>query len=194
MKEEVIKLLKELEQIDAEERVKGLPQKMRMRNILPDVGLFLNIMVKATRARNVLEIGTSNGYSTIWLGLAAKENNGQIITLELDPRKIALARENINRAGLTDTVLIIEGNAKETIKILDKEFDFVFLDAEKEDYIDYFDLVFPKIKTNGLIVADNVISHAEELKAYLEHVRSNPKTQSVLVPVGRGEEVTLKIE
>ncbi len=194
LKEEVIKLLKELEQIDADERAKGLPQKVRMRNITPDVGLFLNIMVKATQARNVLEIGTSNGYSTIWLGLAAKENKGQIITLELDPRKIALARENIKRAGLTDVVLIIEGNAKETIKMLDKEFDFVFLDAEKEDYIDYFDLIFPKVKINGLIVADNVISHAEELKEYLNHVRSNPKTQSVLVPVGRGEEVTLKID
>jgi predicted O-methyltransferase YrrM len=194
LKEEVIKLLKELERIDTEERAKGLPSKMRMRNITPDVGLFLNIMVKATGARNVLEIGTSNGYSTIWLGLAAKENKGQIITLELDTRKIALARENINRAGLTDIVLIIEGNAKETIKMLDKEFDFVFLDAEKEDYIDYFDLIFPKLKTNGIIVADNVISHADDLKGYLEHVRSNPKTQSVLVPVGRGEEVTLKIE
>jgi predicted O-methyltransferase YrrM len=193
LKEDVINLLKELERIDTEERLKGLSAEVRMRNITPDVGLFLNIMVKATKAKNILEIGTSNGYSTIWLGLAVKENNGQLITLEIDPRKIALAKENIQRARLTDTVLIIEGNAKETIKILDKEFDFVFLDAEKEDYIDYFDLVFPKVKVNGMIVADNVISHAEELKGYLEHVRSNPKTQSVLVPVGRGEEVTLKI-
>ncbi|NHJ49030.1 MAG: O-methyltransferase [Asgard group archaeon] len=193
MKEDVINLLKELERIDTEERLKALPAEVRMRNITPDVGLFLNILVKATKAKNILEIGTSNGYSTIWLGLAVKENNGQLITLEIDPRKITMARENIQRAGLTDTVLIIEGNAKETIKILDKKFDFVFLDAEKEDYIEYFDLVFPKVKLNGVIVADNVLSHATELKGYLDYVRSNPKTQSVLVPVGRGEEVTLKI-
>ncbi|MHA1742848.1 MAG: O-methyltransferase [Candidatus Heimdallarchaeota archaeon] len=193
MKEEVIKLLKELEELDAEERKKGIPTELRMRNITPDVGLFLNILIKATKAKNILEIGTSNGYSTIWLGLAAKENNGQVVTLEVDPRKINMARANLERAGLSDVVLIIEGDAKETIKILDKKFDFVFIDAEKEDYKTYFDLIFPKLQVGGLIVADNVVSHAEQLKSYVEHVRSNPKTQSVLLPIGRGEEVTLKI-
>ncbi|MHA1629434.1 MAG: O-methyltransferase [Candidatus Heimdallarchaeota archaeon] len=193
MKEEVIKLLKELEELDAEERKKGIPIELRMRNITPDVGLFLNILIKATKAKNILEIGTSNGYSTIWLGLAAKENNGQVVTLEVDPRKINMARANLERAGLSDVVLIIEGDAKETIKILDKKFDFVFIDAEKEDYKTYFDLIFPKLQVGGLIVADNVVSHAEQLKSYVEHVRSNPKTQSVLLPIGRGEEVTLKI-
>jgi predicted O-methyltransferase YrrM len=193
LKEEVIKLLKELEKIDAEEREKELPAEVRMRNITPEVGLFLNMLVKLTKSKNVLEIGTSNGYSTIWLGLGVKENNGQLITLEIDARKIALAKENLKRAGLSDVVLIIEGNAKETISKLDKEFDFIFLDAEKEDYIEYFDLIFPKVKPGGVIVADNVISHAEELSGYLEHVRSHPKTQSVLIPVGRGEELTLKL-
>ncbi|MCF2143200.1 MAG: O-methyltransferase [Candidatus Heimdallarchaeota archaeon] len=193
MKEEVIKLLKELEELDAEERKKGVPTELRMRNITPDVGLFLNILIKATKAKNILEIGTSNGYSTIWLGLAAKENNGQVITLEVDPRKINMARANLERAGLSSVVLIVEGDAKETIKILDKKFDFVFIDAEKEDYKAYFDLIFPKLQVGGLIVADNVVSHAEQLKSYVEHVRSNPKTQSVLLPIGRGEEVTLKI-
>ncbi|RLI64370.1 MAG: O-methyltransferase, partial [Candidatus Gerdarchaeota archaeon] len=114
MKEEVIKLLKELEELDAEERKKGIPIELRMRNITPDVGLFLNILIKATKAKNILEIGTSNGYSTIWLGLAAKENNGQVVTLEVDPRKINMARANLERAGLSDVVLIIEGDAKET--------------------------------------------------------------------------------
>ncbi len=193
MKEEVIKLLKELEELDAEERKKGIPTELRMRNITPDVGLFLNILIKATKAKNILEIGTSNGYSTIWLGLAAKENNGQVITLEVDPRKINMARANLERAGLSSVVLIVEGDAKETIKILDKKFDFVFIDAEKEDYKTYFDLIFPKLQVGGLIVADNVVSHAEQLKSYVEYVRSNPKTQSVLLPIGRGEEVTLKI-
>ncbi|MGC9779384.1 MAG: O-methyltransferase [Candidatus Heimdallarchaeota archaeon] len=193
MKKEIIELIKELEKKDAEERIQGLPVSVRMRNITPDVGLFLNILVKATKSTSILEIGTSNGYSTIWLGLAAKYNNGKMLTLEVDPRKVTMAKENFSRANLEDTVSIIEGDAKESIKQLDKEFDFVFIDAEKEDYIEYFDLVFPKVKIGGIIVADNVVSHAEQLKVYCDHVRANPDTQSVLVPIGRGEEVTLKI-
>jgi len=193
LKKEIIDLLKELEAKDAEERIKGLPSSVRMRNITPDVGLFLNILVKATKATNVLEIGTSNGYSTIWLGLATQDNNGQLITLEVDPQKVKLAKENLEKAGLASTVKLIEGDAKETLKVLDKEFDFVFLDAEKEDYLEFFHLIFPKLKIGGVIVADNVISHAQDLKEYIDHVRANPDTQSVLVPVGRGEELTLKI-
>lgn len=193
MKEELLALLKELEQRDTEERLKGLPVEQRMRNITPDVGLFLNIIVKSIKAKNILEIGTSNGYSTIWLGLAAKDNLGKVTTLEVDSRKVKLANENLSRANLTDIVSIIPGDAKETIKNFDQEFDFVFIDAEKEDYIKYFDLVFPFVKVGGVIVADNVISHAEILNEYVEHVRANPNTQSVLIPVGRGEEMTLKI-
>ena len=193
MKKELIALLKELEQRDTQERIKGLPSSVRMRNITPDVGLYLNIMIKAVKAKRILEIGTSNGYSTIWLGLAAKENGGQVITLEIDTKKVSMAKENITRAGLTDDVTIIEGDAKATIKQFTQEFDFVFLDAEKEDYIEYFDLVFPIVKVGGIVIADNVISHAEYLNEYLEHVRANPNTQSVLVPVGRGEELTIKI-
>jgi len=193
LKKEIIELLKDLEAKDAVERVEGLPSSARMRNITPDVGLFLNILVKATKATSILEIGTSNGYSTIWLGLATQENNGQLITLEVDPRKVKLAKENLEKAGLVNTVKLIEGDAKETLRILEKEFDFVFLDAEKEDYLEFFHLIFPKLKKGGVIVADNVISHAEDLKEYVDFVRANPNTQSVLVPIGRGEELTLKI-
>jgi predicted O-methyltransferase YrrM len=193
MKEDIIKLLRELEQIDNEERAKGLPKESRMRNITPDVGLFLNILVKAIKAKNVLEIGTSNGYSTIWLGLAAKENNGHVISLEQDKKKITMAKENLAKAGLKEAVTILEGDAKETIKTISKEFDFIFLDAEKEDYIAFFDLAFPLLKKGGIIVADNVVSHSEILSDYIDHVRNNPDTQSVLLPIGRGEELTLKI-
>ncbi|MEA2069751.1 MAG: O-methyltransferase [Asgard group archaeon] len=193
MENELIDLLKELEEQDSRERSLGLPVEKRMRNITPDVGLFLNILVKATKAKSILEIGTSNGYSTIWLGLAARENMGHVITLEVDSRKVKLAEKNINKADLADTVEIIEGDAKETIKILDQKFDFVFLDAEKEDYLDFFEIIFPSLKTGGLIVADNVISHREYLEDYIAVVREHENTQSVLVPIGRGEEITLKI-
>ena len=193
LKKELIALLKELEEKDLEERAKGLPTSVRMRSITPDVGLFLNIMVKTAKAKNLLEIGTSSGYSTIWLGLAAKENEGKIITLENDPRKVKLATTHITRAGLEDVITIIEGDAKSTISNFNQEFDFIFIDAEKEDYIAYFDLVFPLLKVGGIIIADNVVSHSDTLKEYVDHVRSNPNTQSVLIPIGRGEELTIKI-
>lgn len=193
LKKEVLELLKELEKIDTEERAKGLPVEVRMRNITPDVGLYLNIMIKAMKAKRILEIGTSNGYSTIWLGLAAAENNGSVITLELDPRKVDLAQNNLEKAGLAEIVTLIQGDAKKLIPTLEKGFDFIFIDAEKEDYITYFDLTFPKLIVGGVIIADNVVSHAEILKGYCDYVRANPDTQSVLVPIGRGEELTLKI-
>lgn len=193
MKKELIALLKELEERDLEERAKGLPTSVRMRSITPDVGLFLNIMVKTSKAKNLLEIGTSSGYSTIWLGLAAKENEGKITTLEYDPRKVKLATSHIARAGLDDVITLIEGDAKTTIKNFNQEFDFIFIDAEKEDYIEYFDLVFPLLKVGGIIIADNVVSHSDTLKEYVDYVRANPNTQSVLIPIGRGEELTIKI-
>ncbi|MBD3190327.1 MAG: O-methyltransferase [Candidatus Heimdallarchaeota archaeon] len=193
MKDELLSLLKDLERIDADERKQGLPVDQRMRNIQPEVGLFLNILIKATKAKTILEIGTSNAYSTIWIGLAAKENNGKVITLENDPKKTQLAKENLGKAGLLNIVQIIQGDAKETIKGIEETLDLIFIDAEKEDYIDFFDLTFPKLKVGGLIVADNVVSHDSVLKPYVDHVRNNPQTQSVLVPIGRGEELTLKI-
>ena len=187
-------LLKELEKIDTEERQKGLPVKVRMRNITPDVGQFLNILVKAIKAKTVLEIGTSNGYSTIWLGIATEENKGELITLEIDPRKVVMAKENLTKANLLNTVKIIEGDVKKNIKKINKEFDFVFIDAEKEDYIEFFNLILPKVKIGGVIIADNVLSHADILRNYIDHVRSHPQTKSILIPIGRGEELTIKIK
>ncbi len=167
--------------------------QLKLHHIYEDVGLFLNILVKATKATSILEIGTSNGYSTIWLALAVKENMGKITTLECDSRKVKMALEHIKRANLENIVTIIEGDAKEIIKSFNQEFDFIFIDAEKEDYIEYFDLAFPKLKVGGIIIADNVVSHSDSLKEYVDYVRANPNTQSVLIPVGRGEELTLKI-
>jgi len=192
MKAKIEDLLRELEKKDEEERKLGIPSEDRMRNIPPETGRFLNMLVKASKARRVLEIGTSNAYSTIWLGLAAKEMGGKVITLEKDERKIMMARENLKRAELLAVVQIIEGDALKTIKKLRGPFDFVFIDAEKEDYLKYFDLVYPKTSRGGLIVADNAGSHAEELADYLERVRNHPGLESVHVPIGRGEEVSYK--
>ncbi|MBI4589296.1 MAG: O-methyltransferase [Candidatus Rokubacteria bacterium] len=165
----------------------------RMLNITPDTGRLLWILIHATRATRILEVGTSNAYSTIWLADAARATGGRVITLERSPEKVKLARENLTRAGLADRVEIREGNAAETLAALGGPFHFVFLDADRANYSTYLDLTLPKLVPGGLLVADNVTSHAQELADYLTRVKSNPALLSVTVPIGKGEEVSLKL-
>jgi len=165
----------------------------RMLNITPDTGRLLWILVQAARATRILEVGTSNAYSTIWLADAARATGGHIITLERNPDKVRLARESLARAGLADRVEIREGNAAETLAGLTGPFHFVFLDADRANYSAYLDLALPKLQPGGLLVADNVISHAQDLADYLARVKSNPALFSVTVPVGKGEEISLKL-
>ena len=165
----------------------------RMLNITPDTGRLLWILVQAARATRILEVGTSNAYSTIWLADAARATGGHVITLERNPDKVRLARENLARAGVADRVELREGNAAETLAGLTGPFHFVFLDADRANYSAYLDLALPKLQPGGLLVADNVISHAQELADYLARVKSNPALFSVTVPVGKGEEIALKL-
>jgi predicted O-methyltransferase YrrM len=163
-----------------------------MLNITPDTGRLLWILIRTSRATRILEVGTSNAYSTIWLADAARATGGRVVTLEADPGKIALARENLRRAGCADRVDLIAGRATETLATLTGPFDFVFLDADRASYLTYLELVLPKVLPGGLIVADNVTSHPDELAAYLARVRSHPELVSVTVPVGKGEEISYK--
>ena len=165
----------------------------RMLNITPDTGRLLSILIRSARATRILEVGTSNAYSTIWLADAARETGGRVTTLEVDPNKVTLARENLGRAQLSDRVQLIEGKAAESLQRLDGPFDFVFLDADRGNYLTYLELVVPKLRTGGLIVADNITTHAQELQFYLARVKSHPALFSVTVPIGNGEEVSLKL-
>jgi predicted O-methyltransferase YrrM len=165
----------------------------KMLNITPDTGRLLWILVRARGATRILEVGTSNGYSTIWLADAARETSGRVITLERNPEKIALARANLAEAGLTEYVDLYEGNAADTLVQLSGPFDFVFLDADRPQYLRYFELVFSRLASGGLLVADNVISHAQELTAYLASVKSHPGLFSMTVPIGKGEEISVKL-
>ena len=165
----------------------------RMLNITPDTGRLLSILIRSSRATRILEIGTSNAYSTIWLADAARATGGRVVTLEADPGKIGLARENLRRAGCDDRVEIVTGRAAETLPKLSGPFDFVFLDADRASYLTYLELVLPQVVAGGLIVADNVTSHPEELTAYLARVKSHPALFSVTVPIGKGEEISYKL-
>ncbi len=186
-------LLDELARFGEDNDARETERPRRMLNITPDTGRLLWILVRSARASRILEIGTSNAYSTIWLADAARETGGRVTTLELNPDKVGLARKNLARAGLGDRVEIVEGRATDILAGLTGPFDFVFLDADRASYLAYLELVVPKLVTGGLLVADNVTSHAHELQDYLARVKSHPALFSVTVPIGKGEEVSLKL-
>lgn len=193
MDHELTMLLDELAQAGETNDAGETDRARKMLNITPDTGRLLWILVTSARATRILEVGTSNGYSTIWLADAARRTGGRVVTLELNPAKVELARRNLGRAGLADQVEILPGRAADTLAGLPGPFDFVFLDADRPSYLTYLELVLPKVTAGGLLVADNVTSHASELADYLARVKSHPDLLSVTLPIGKGEEVALKL-
>ena|SRR3989338_2337198 len=185
MNESTKRLLNELEIFGQDNR--------GFHNIPPETGEFFYILVKISKSKSILEVGTSNGYSTIWLGEAAKQNKGKVTTIEVSEHKVKMAAENFKRAKLDKTIKIIHGDALEEIPKLKDKFDFLFLDAIKEDYINYFKLAYPKLAKNAVIVADNAIMFEKYMKDYLDYARNHKNLRSVLVPIGSGVEFTLKL-
>jgi predicted O-methyltransferase YrrM len=158
-----------------------------MWNVSPDAGRFFHLMLQAMVARRVLEIGTSNGYSTLWMVDALEKTGGWLTTLEQDPKKIEMATENLDKAGLKDRVEIIHGDARETIKSLDKRYDFVFIDADKESYAHYLTHALKMVRPGAIIVADNVDSHADELGEFRSMIENDPWIEDVHLPFGGGQ-------
>jgi predicted O-methyltransferase YrrM len=165
----------------------------KMLNITPDTGRLLWILAAVGGARRVLEIGTSNALSTLWLADALRGTGGSIVTLERSPSKVAMARASLAEARLSDLVRIEEGEALTSLKGLAGPFDLVFLDADRPQYLAYLEEVVPKIRAGGLLVTDNVVSHAAELQGFLARVKSHPQLFSVTLPVGNGEELSYKL-
>lgn len=180
-------VLDRLEARDAREREDGTARSVRLRQVTPDVGRFLHNLVLAARPQSILEIGTSGGYSTVWLGTAARAVGGAVTTLEIDPVKVALAREVLQEAGLDRTVTIVEGDAFEYLRSRKDAAGFVFLDAEKEDYLEFLGLIVPLLSPGGILVADNLTSHEQDLRAFRDAALADPRLSAVVAPIGRGE-------
>ena len=189
----LLALLEKLAAFGEDNDARETARPRRMLNITRDTGRLLWILVCATRATRILEVGTSNAFSTIWLADAARTTGGRVTTLEVNPDKIALARTNLARAGVEDVVDILEGPASETLATLPGPFDLAFLDADRPSYLTYLELVVPRLRTGGMLVADNVTSHASELTDYLRRVKGHPELFAVTVPIGNGEEIALKL-
>ena len=176
---------------DADERARGLPQELRARAVSPTTGQFLFALVAPQPGCEVLEIGGSRGYSTIWLAAGARMLGGRVISLEQDPVKCTAWRSNIAAAGLEEWAELVEGDAFATLEATEDVFDLVFLDAEKDDYEALFALARPLLEPGGLVVADNVLSHAETLGAYSTARQADRTLSSVTVPLDRGLELSL---
>jgi predicted O-methyltransferase YrrM len=190
--ETLLVLLEKLAKDGEENDARQTERAKRMLNITCDTGRFLWILARAIAATRILEVGASNGFSTIWLADAARSNGGRVTSLEVDAEKISLARANLAAAGLEDVVELIEGQAADTLPTLPGPFDLVFLDADRSSYLAYLDIVVPKLRSGGLLIADNATSHAGELQDFLARVKSHPELFAVTVPIGKGEEVAVK--
>ena len=183
-------VLARLEAEDADERARGLPSEQRSRQVSRTTGQLLFALVAPQTDCEVLEIGGSRGYSTLWLAAGVRYLGGRVLSLESDPAKAEAWRRNVGEAGLEDTADLIEGDAFETLRQIDDVFDVVFIDAEKEDYEALFDLARPQVEPGALFIADNVLSHADPLADYSRHRQADPTLESVTVPLDRGLELS----
>ena len=164
---------------------------MRARSVAPTTGRFLFALVSPQADCEVLELGGSRGYSTIWLAAGARHLGGRVLSLEADPRKIEAWRRNIADAGLEEWAELVEGDAHGTLATIDDVFDLVFLDAEKDDYERLFQAARPKVEPGALFVADNVLSHADPLAQYSAARQADPTLESVTLPLDRGIELSV---
>jgi predicted O-methyltransferase YrrM len=189
--ERVQEVLARLEAEDAAEREAGLAAAERSRQVASTTGRFLFALAASQPGIEVLEIGGSRGYSTIWLAAGARVLGGRVVSLEIDPVKCEAWRTNVAAAGLDEWAELVEGDAHATLAATEDTFDLVFLDAEKQDYEALFALARPLLEPGGLVVADNVLSHVETLGAYSAARQADPSLSSVTVELDRGLELSV---
>ena len=179
-----------------------VPSDERMLAITKETGELLNMIIRLKNAKNMLEIGMSVGYSTIWCAEAISENSGKIITIEQNPKKIKRAKENFQDANVTDIITIQEGLAMQVLREFSLQekykefFDFVLIDADKENVIEYFDMILPMVSVGGVIITDNMLypeKYREDMKKYVSHIQANQNVRTITSPIGNGEEITVKL-
>jgi predicted O-methyltransferase YrrM len=165
----------------------------RMLNITRETGEFLVVLVRATAARRVLEIGTSNGYSTLWLAEAARALDGSVTTVELADHKIALASANFARSGLSPFITLIHDDAGRLLQRSDQSaYDLIFLDSERPEYPGWWPYLRRALRPGGLLIVDNATSHVEQMAPFVALVTADPEFATCLVPVGKGEFLAAK--
>lgn len=169
-----------------------IPRKQGWKlNVPATDGRMLRLLAEAIGAKTVVEIGTSNGISGIWMGLALRKTGGTLITHELDPKMAAIARENFAQAGLADRVTIVEGNAHQTVSQLKGPIDMVFIDADKSGYLDYLQKLLPLIRPGGLILAHNMVPRMADPE-FVKAITTNGELETLFYTAGGGLAITIK--
>ena len=179
-------LLGELEEWGRANDANARDRTEKMLNLEPETAGLVSILVRSGRRTRLLEIGTSNGYGTIWLAYAARANGGRVTSVERDPGKRSMADENLRRAGLRDVVDLELGDATEVVRTLQGPFDLVFFDADRVSAPDQLTLLLPKLAPDAMLLADNALSHPAEISGYLAALRELPRFDRVVVPIGKG--------
>jgi caffeoyl-CoA O-methyltransferase len=184
-------VLARLDTEDAEERARGLPASERSRQVARTTGQFLFALVAPQYGCEVLEIGGSRGYSTVWLAAGVRYLGGRVVSLEHNPKAVEAWRRNVAEAGLEEWADLVEGDAFETLPKVEEGFDVCFLDAEKDDYEELFQLARKKLEPGALVIADNVLSHADTLAAYSQARQEDETLESFTLPLDRGLELSV---
>ncbi|MDH5505940.1 MAG: class I SAM-dependent methyltransferase [Anaerolineae bacterium] len=184
--------MKALEALDAKDRQDGTTQLKRLRQIPPESGKFIALMAAGVPKGAMLEIGTSAGYSALWLSLACKLRGDSLVTFELLHEKADLAAQTFKKAKIEEQVELVRGDARGHVGEYEK-IAFCFLDAEKEMYAEFYDLVVPNLVSGGLLIADNAINHQEKLQELLDAAEADERVDVMVVPVGNGLLVCRKL-
>jgi predicted O-methyltransferase YrrM len=183
--EEILKQMHRLEKADAADRLNGTPRIRRLRQIPPETGKFLALMAACAPPGVYIEIGTSAGYSSLYIILACRLIGAKLVTFEILAEKARLAEATFRQAGIADEVELVNGDAREFLEQY-RDIAFCFLDAEKDVYRECYDLVIPSLKSGGLLLADNVLSHPAELGPFVDFVSADGRVDVMVVPIGRG--------
>ncbi len=187
----ILERMKSLEEMNQRDRQDGTPTKKRLRQIPPQTGRFIALMASTAPDGRIIEIGTSGGYSTLWLCLACSDRGRHITTFEILPEKVTLAKQTFDLAKVSDMVDLVPGDALSYLPDC-KDIAFCFLDAEKEVYQQCYDIVVPNMVPGGILVADNVISHETILKPMVEGVLTDTRVDALVVPIGSGVLLCIK--
>lgn len=178
--------LAELYEIGRQHDAHEQERSKKMLNLEPDTARFLYILLRSSRRTRILEIGTSNGYSTIWLAWAASATGGHVVSIDRDAHKQVLAEANLLRAELREVVDLVCGDATQVVADLPGPFDCVFFDADRYSAPAQLNLLLPKLAPGALLLADNALSHPGEIAAYLQALEFLPDVDRVVLPIGKG--------
>jgi predicted O-methyltransferase YrrM len=186
-------VMADLEERDRLDRIDGTPRSRRLRAIAPEVGPFLMTLTLAAGARTIVEVGASGGYSTLWLASAARSTGGRVTTYEVDPAKVAIATRTFADAGVEDIVELRHEDGALGLAAIAGPVDLVFMDAEKDDYLRLLEPAIGALRRGGILVADNLTSHADELAEFRDVALGDPRLSGLVVPIGRGELVAVRL-